>query len=70
MEYQLILILGNGNYLFRSEGYVIYGTKEKYRNIRVRFVNLVINNWEMYKTLVVGDLSYKLPIYNYNDYEH
>jgi hypothetical protein len=29
----------------------------------------MINNWEMYKEFVIGDLSYGLPIYNYNDYE-
>jgi len=30
----------------------------------------VINNWDVYKEIVIGDLSYRLPIYNSNDYEH
>jgi hypothetical protein len=29
--------------------------KKKHRDIRVRVVNLVINNWKMYKKIVVGD---------------
>jgi len=55
MEYQLIPIQ--------------FGTQEEHRNIRLRVVNMVVNNWEVYKEFVIGDLSYRLPIYNSNDYE-
>jgi hypothetical protein len=30
----------------------------------------VINNWDVFKEFFIGDLSYRLHIYNYNDYEH
>jgi len=30
----------------------------------------VINYLDVYKEFVIGDISYKLPIYNYNEYEH
>jgi len=33
-------------------------------------VNLVVNNWDAYKEFGIGDLSYRLPIYNSNDYEY
>jgi hypothetical protein len=70
MEYQLILILGNGNYLFSSVVYIIFGSREINRDIQIRVVTLMIDNWEMYKKFVIGDFSYRLPIYNYNYYEH
>jgi hypothetical protein len=69
MEYQLIPIPGNGNCLFRSVSHLIFGTQEEHRNIRLRVVNLVVNNWDVYKEFVIGDLSYRPPIYNSNDYE-
>jgi len=69
MEYQLIPIPGDGNCLFHSVSHLIFGTQEQHRNIRLRVVNLVVNNWNVYKEFVIGDISYRLPIYNSNDYE-
>ena len=70
MEYKLIFIIGDGNCLSRSMVYVIFGIQEKHWDIRLRVANLVINNWEIYKEFVIGDILYRLPIYNYNDYKH
>jgi hypothetical protein len=61
MEYQLIPIAGERNCLFHSVSYSIFGTQEEHRNIRLRVLNLVINNWDVYKEFVIGDLSYRLP---------
>lgn len=58
MEYQLIPIPGDGNCLFRSVSHLIFGTQEQHRNIRLRVVNLVVNNWDVYKEFVIYDLSY------------
>jgi hypothetical protein len=69
MEYQFTLIAGDGNCLFRSVSYLIFGTQKEHRNIRLRVVNFIINNWDVYKKNF-HCLSNKLPIYNYNNYEH
>lgn len=69
MEYQLIPIPGDGHCLFRSVSHLIFSTQEEHRNIRLRVVILVVNNWDVYKEFVIGDLSYILPINNSNDYE-
>ena len=36
--------------------YLIFCTQEKHRDIRLKVVNLVINNWEMHKEFVIGDI--------------
>lgn len=61
MEYQLILIVGDGNCLFPSVSYIIFCMQEKHRDIRLTVDKLVINNWVIYKKFFIGDLSYGLP---------
>lgn len=63
MKYQLIPIVGDRNCFFRFILYLVFGTQEKHRNIRLKVVNLVINNWDVCKEFIIGDISYKLPIY-------
>jgi len=42
--------------------YVLFGTQENHRDIRIIIVNLVIIDWVMNKEFIIGDLFYILPI--------
>lgn len=44
--------------------------EKKHRDIRLRIFNSMTSYWEMYKKIIIGNLSHKLCNYNYNDYEY
>lgn len=70
MARQVIPIRGDGNCLFRSVSYCIYSTQERHRDIRMRVVDRVVDNWCRYKDFIIGDRSYGLYINTSNDYRH
>lgn len=69
MARRLIPIRGDGNCLFRSVSYCIYGTQERHREIRIQVVDRIVDNWHRYKDFVVGDRSYGLDIDSARDYK-
>ncbi|OWR43712.1 VP80 protein [Danaus plexippus plexippus] len=68
MPRRLVSIRGDGNCLFRSVSYSLYGTQERHREIRIRVVERVVNNWQRYKDFIIGDRSYGLSIRDPSDY--
>ncbi|CAH2210063.1 jg16785 [Pararge aegeria aegeria] len=70
MSRHLISIRGDGNCLFRSVSYCLFGTQERHREIRLRVVDRVVNNWQRYKDFIIGDRSYGLAIRDASDYRN
>lgn len=68
MARRFVSIRGDGNCLFRSVSYCIFGTQERHREIRLRVVDRVVDNWHRYKDFIIGDRSYGLHIHNASDY--
>lgn len=66
---RVIPIRGDGNCLFRSVSYCIYGTQERHREIRLRVVDRVVDNWPRYKDFIIGDHSYG-PLRSSNSYRN
>lgn len=58
MALHVVPIRGDGNCLFRSISYCIYGTQEKHYEIRKRVVERVVSDWLRYKDFIIGDTSY------------
>lgn len=69
MSRRLVPIRGDGNCLFRSVSYCLFGTQENHREIRLQVVERVVNNWHRYKDFIIGDRSYGLEIRVASDYE-
>lgn len=55
----------SGNCLFRSMAHTLFETGEKHRDIQLTVINLIISDWEIFKELIIVDLSYYLPIKKY-----
>lgn len=70
MSRRLIPIRGDGNCLFRSVSYCLFRTQERHREIRLRVVDRVVNNWHRYKDFIIGDRSYGLNIRDQWDYRN
>lgn len=70
MARRVIPIRGDGNCMFRSVSYCIYGTQERHREIRLRVVDRVVDNWYRYKDFIIGDRSYGQQIYHPSDYRN
>lgn len=68
MASRVIPIIGDGNCLFRSIAYCVFGTQERHREIRHRVVERVVDNWSRYKHFIIGDSSYGSTIYEASDY--
>lgn len=68
MSKRVIPIRGDGNCLFRSISYCVYGTQERHREIRNLVVDNIVANWYRYKDFIVGDRSYVYEIRNATDY--
>lgn len=64
-------IIGDGNCLFRSVSYCIYGHQENHYDIRLECVSNVIKQWHRYSDFIIGDPTYgqKFNIRNSVDYE-
>lgn len=69
MSRRVVPIRGDGNCLFRSISYCIYGTQEKHHDIRLRVVDHVVSNWHWYKDFIIGDRSYG-PLRSCNSYKN
>lgn len=54
----IVSIRGDGNCMFRSVSYCIYGTQERHREIRLQAVSRVLSEWKRYKDFIIGDPSY------------
>ena len=70
MERHVLPILGDGNSLFRTVSHCLFNNDEHHREIRIRVVEKIKNEWEYYESFIVGDLSYRLPINNSTEYEN
>jgi len=70
MEYKSIPIVVDENCLFRSVTYALFGTQEKHKDIRIRFVNsLVIWKCRNNLSLAIFLISiYRLPIHDCKNY--
>ncbi|VVC86332.1 unnamed protein product [Leptidea sinapis] len=68
MDRRIIPIRGDGNCLFRSLSFCIFGTQERHREIRLDAVNRVVDNWHRYKDFIIGDRSYGFLIHSPSDY--
>lgn len=55
---RIIPIRGDGNCLFRSISYCMYRTQEKHREVRLRCIEWVAQEWTRYKDFIIGDSSY------------
>lgn len=69
MARRVIPIRGDGNCLFRSVSFSLYGTQERHREIRMRVVERIENNWSRYKDFIIGDTSYGLNVLDAQDYK-
>ncbi|CAG4977678.1 unnamed protein product [Colias eurytheme] len=70
MSRRIVSIRGDGNCLFRSCSYCVFGTQEKHREIRLRVVDRVVDNWHRYKDFIIGDRSYGCCIKDPKDYRN
>ncbi|CAH4038984.1 unnamed protein product [Pieris brassicae] len=70
MSRRIVPIRGDGNCLFRSVSYCVFGTQEKHREIRQRVVDRVVDNWSRYKDFIIGDRSYGICIHQASDYRN
>ncbi|XP_028178305.1 OTU domain-containing protein 1 [Ostrinia furnacalis] len=68
MARRLIPIRGDGNCMFRSVSYCVYGTQERHREIRMRVVDRIVANWHWYKDFIIGDTSYGWRMQSSSDY--
>lgn len=68
MARRVIPIRGDGNCLFRSVSFCIYGTQDHHREIRLRVVDRIVDHWNRYKDFIIGDRSYGFNMYTANDY--
>ncbi|KAI5640921.1 OTU-like cysteine protease domain-containing protein [Phthorimaea operculella] len=69
MSRRVIPIRGDGNCMFRSVSYCVYRTQERHREIRMRVVDQVADNWHRYKDFIIGDSSYGYRIRSAYDYQ-
>lgn len=69
MARRLVPIVGDGNCLFRSVAYCVFGCQERHREIRMRVVDRVVENWYRYKDFIIGDSSYGSYIRGASDYK-
>lgn len=67
---RVVPIRGDGNCMFRSVSYCVYGTQERHRDIRLRVVERVTENWHRYKDFIIGDHSYGLHMWSAADYSN
>lgn len=70
MARRVIPIRGDGNCLFRSVSYCVYGTQDRHREVRMRVVERVVDNWPRYKDFIIGDRSYGIYIRTGSDYRN
>lgn len=68
MSRRVIPIRGDGNCLFRSVSYSIYGTQDRHREIRLSVVERIVEHWHRYKDFIIGDRSYGFHMYTAHDY--
>lgn len=68
MARRVIPIRGDGNCLFRSISYIVFGGQERHREIRLCVVDRIVQNWSRYKDFIIGDTSYGYHMVNANDY--
>lgn len=69
MARRVIPIRGDGNCLFRSVSFCIYGCQDRHREIRLRVVERVVQNWHRYKDFIIGDRSYGFHMHSASDYQ-
>ncbi|XP_073960778.1 uncharacterized protein [Choristoneura fumiferana] len=61
-------IRGDGNCMFRSVAYCIFGNQERHREIRSKVVERVCQEWQRYKDFIIGDRSYGFNVQTASDY--
>lgn len=66
----VVHIRGDGNCMFRSVSFCIYGTQERHRDIRIHVVERVVENWHRYKDFIIGDRSYGVHLWSASDYRN
>lgn len=68
MSRRLISIQGDGNCLFRSVSYCLFRTQRWHREIRLKVVDRIVKDWELYKHFIIGDNSYGVAVRDATDY--
>lgn len=53
-----VKIEGDGNCLFRCFSYFLYNNQNYHRIIRLRIVEHIVDNWDKYKQLIIGNSDY------------
>lgn len=70
-HFDITPIIGDGNCLFRSVSYCLYGHQENHYDIRLECISNVMKQWHRYSDYIIGDPTYgqNFNIRNSADYE-